>query len=186
MAGGCARALRANGTKVKGNSPRGHSQDHPDSSTSGNRWKYILQKTHSYFGDRSYIKINSLYLLCFPVERGDETIQTLVMGGTRRCLLPFTVTEAEVLLSPVSQVYSPLSVTSSLRMAKVCVVALCSMLYLFPSVSSVEPLSQVTLQSALDVSQVRVTSSPSLASQLSSSFLNVTGAAAGKNRYTSG
>lgn len=101
-------------------------------------------------------------------------------------LLPFTVTEAEVLLSPVSQVYSPLSVTSSLRMAKVWVVALCSMLYLFPSVSSVEPLSQVTLQSALDVSQVRVTSSPSLTSQLSSSFLNVTGAAAGKNRYTSG
>lgn len=105
------------------------------------------------------------------------------MGGARRCLLPFTVTEAEVLLSPVSQLYSPLSVTSSLRMAKVWLLALCSMMYLFPSVSTVEPLSQVTLQSVLDVSQVRVASSPSLASQLSSSFLNVIGAAAGKNHY---
>lgn len=123
------------------------------------------------------------HLLCSPVEQCGESIQRLEMGGTRRCLLPFTVTEAKLLLSPVSQVYSPLSVTSTLRMAKVWVVALCSMLYLFPSVSTVEPLSQVTLQLALDVSQVRVTSSPSLASQLSSSFLNVIDAAAGKNYY---
>lgn len=105
-------------------------------------------------------------------------------GGTRNCLLPFTVTEADVLLSPVSQVYSPLSVTSSLRMTKLWVVALCSMLYLSPWVSTVGPLSQVTLQSALVVSQDRVTPSPSLASQLCSSFLNVSGAAAGKNRDT--
>lgn len=142
-------------------------------------------KAQSYSGDPSYIKkqSHSLHLLCFPVEHGDEPIQTWIMGGPRRSLLPFTVTEAEVLLSPVSQVYSPLSVASSLRMAKVWVVALCSMLYLLPSVSTLEPLSQVTLQSTLEVSQVRVILSPSLASQLSSSLLNVTGAAAGKNQF---
>ncbi len=99
-------------------------------------------------------------------------------------LLPFTVRVAVLLLSPVSQVYSPLSFTFSLCTTRMWVAALCSILYFSPWASAVEPFSQVTLQSRLDVSQDRVASSPSVASWLSSSFLNSTGAAARKTNIS--
>lgn len=131
---------------------------------------------------------------------GEDVIQYLLMGWmdvkwtsgrmkTRgdkrhRCdeavLLPFTVREAVLLLSPVSHVYSPLSFTFSLCMTRMWVVTLCSIVYFSPWVSTVESFSQVTLQSGLEVSHDRVALSPSVASWLSSSFLNSTGAAAGK------
>lgn len=92
--------------------------------------------------------------------------------------LPFTAREAVLLLSPVSQVYSPLSFTSNLCMTSVWVEAFCSILYFSPWVSTVESFSQVTLQSERDVSQDRVALSPSVLSTLCSSFVNSTGGAA--------
>lgn len=40
-----------------------------DSTASGNRSNCFLRRAKSYSGDRSYIKISSRHLLCFPVEQ---------------------------------------------------------------------------------------------------------------------
>lgn len=99
-------------------------------------------------------------------------------GWWRLALLPFTVRVAVLFLSPVSQIYSPLSSMISLFITRLWVVAFCCMVYFSPWQSTVEPFLQVTLQSALEISQDSVASPPALASWLSSSFLKVVGAAA--------